>query len=375
MCQFFGVSGYFSSIMGMPQLILYLTIVQAVLTPPVLELQRRYDHVFDSKFGHQTTYLIRMFGGSIVQVMLQLAVPFASSPWLFLVLAGVSAMVTVMVFAQVCMVVACIEGAQAVNFARTSCHAGGVVTVVLTSILNVNSQSTDSVVLKFFSCGAALQFLAALLWWYEHSKNVSLAAAYAVIRSQQSYSAKKASEGSASEVTKAGGYTWATMFGNNVASGVALLFSFSANWMAWSFTMAILNMFGDADLAQSLKLLTYPADTLGRLMSHFLHSFFSKYVDYAPTQIFHMLTMTSITITLVLISDIFINFLDPQVLRIAIFCLCFLVTFTFNELLVKVMRVASNRTQVAHFQNIIFFSATMVSTLGALLFELAYGPV
>eukprot|EP00931_Biecheleriopsis_adriatica_P043522 TRINITY_DN24887_c0_g1_i1.p1 TRINITY_DN24887_c0_g1~~TRINITY_DN24887_c0_g1_i1.p1 ORF type:complete len:538 (+),score=97.17 TRINITY_DN24887_c0_g1_i1:63-1676(+) len=378
MCACFGVISYFSKQMESPSLLLYTTIVQTLLTPIVLDAQRRYDHVFDYKFGHHNTFLFRIAGLSVVQVALLIAMAFATTPAIFLLVAGLSGTVTVMVFAKVCMVISCIEGAQGVNFARTACHSGGMIVMFLVSMLGISSQSEFRSVLIFFVWVAALQFLALLVWYLEHFKNKSLSSAYAVIASQQSYIAGMA-EGRAKQAMTGqqegeSGFTLASMFGKDrLASGVVLLCSFSTVWMSWTFITSVLNEFGDEDLTQWLKLLTFPADTGGRLLSHVIHGCLPEHAERVPTCLFHGLTAVALMITGVLIFDTFVHFLRPSILGAVIFGLCFIVTFDLNELSVKVMQVASSRTQVAHLQNFIFFSSTGAATLLALLFELLHG--
>jgi len=379
MCSFFGAIGFFSFRLGSPQLILYTTIAQAILTPVVLDLQRRYDHVFDARLGHRVTFLFRIVGLSTLQVLCLLIVPCMSTPSLFLILACLSGAITVMVFAQCCLVISCTDGTQAVNFARTACHAGGVVVLLLSRAFGVSTRSSLSTIFGFFASVAALQAIAVIAWYLEHRKNKSLSAAYAVIAAQQSYSAGEAARDATATaagdgVAAAEGdgvATFATMFGNRHRStGIVLLCSFSIVWVAWSFIQSVMNMFGGENLTQWLVLLSYPADTSGRVLSHILHSLKGAAV---PSNLCHGLTFVAVFMSMVLLVDTCFHFLDLRVLGIVMFALCSITTFAMNELAVKTMEVAKSRPQVAHCQNYAFFAANGVAKLGALLFQFACG--
>jgi len=379
MCSFFGAIGYFSSTLHFPALILYTNIAQSLLTPFVLDLQRRYDGNFDVRFGHKTTFLVRIAGLSAVQTVLLLLVPYSSSWFSFLLISSISAAITVMVFAQVCMVISCIEGAQAVNFARTACHAGGVVVVALGMYFRISTQSEPRQVWNFFACAAALQALAVVAWYQVHRHNTSLCAAYAIIATQQSYSAEE-NKKRAAEAAEAGtaqsqdsGYTWASMFGHRKGTGAALIGSFSLSWFAWSITQPVMNMFGDEDLTQSLVSATYVADTAGRLLSHLLHGCASGMASKVPAAILHGLTLVALFFMVLLMADTQMRFVDRQTVIASLFSLCFAVTFNLNELSVRTMKVAKSRVEVAHCQNYAFFVTTGISKFAALAFQFACG--
>lgn len=371
-CSFFGAIGYFSRLWGMPQLFLYVGVTQAILLPLVLDMQRRYDHMFDARFGHKVTFLFRIVVLSILQSVLILAAPFLPGPWTFMLAASASAAITVMVFGPVCMVVSCVEGAQAVNFARTASHAGGVMVLILSTFWQISTRSSFESVFCFFLSASALQVSATLMWFREHLKNTSLDAAYAVIAAQHSHTAQEVAQQKANvNQDDTGAYTFESMFGLHRVAGLAILASFTIAWTSWTVVQSVMNMFGDEDLTQWLVLLTYPADTAGRLLSHLMHGCANNASTWLPVPLLHSVTACCAVASSMLMADTSLNLLSTQVLSIVMFVLCFVTTFTVNELSTKSIEVAKSRAQVAHCQTLIIFAATGFSRFVALFLQLA----
>eukprot|EP00440_Ansanella_granifera_P055967 gb/GFBE01060661.1/.p1 GENE.gb/GFBE01060661.1/~~gb/GFBE01060661.1/.p1 ORF type:complete len:553 (+),score=103.79 gb/GFBE01060661.1/:1-1659(+) len=377
MCAFLGTIGYFSRRFDLPQLILYATIVQSASAPVVLELQRRLDHVFDDRFGHRATFLFRIGGLSLLQVLLLVLAPQVMSVGVFLLLACLSATTFSTVYAKVCQVVSCVDGPQAVNFARTASHCGGLVVAGLAWAWSISTESDLSSVVGFYLCAAALQAFALAAWYREHLRNKSLSAAYAVIAYQQSHSAEVAAQMAAAEGEgevqgqHQGGYTLSTMFGSkHRAAGVALLCSFGLVQFAFSLIQSLLNMFGDENLTQQLLLTMYYADIIGRVASHFVHGLEAcACARQAPPAALHALTAVAVAVCAALLLDTELRFLTTKVVGQIMLVMCALTAFNLNELAVHSIRFARCRSHVAHCQNYVFFGATGLAKFAALLIQ------
>jgi len=380
MVSFLGSIGYFSHRYTLPQLVLYATIAQSLITPAILDLQRRFDHVFDKQFGLKATFLFRIGGLSLLQILLLISAPYLASPISFLTACSLSATIFIAVYSQVVMVVSCVDGAQAVNFARTASHAGGVVVLLFVWIFDISTKSQLPAVMGFFASAVGLQLVALAAWLREHAKNESLTAAYAVIAEQQAYSAmvavKKSMSPRSNSKKAGGGYTLLTMFGSNHSNqGLVLLLSFGIVQATWSYIQSVLNVFGNEDFTQWLVLLSYPADLLGRLVSHVAHGCASSAILKVPLLVYHCITAAAALICVVLTVDASLKFLPTAYVSSTVCVLCCMVAFNLNELAVQSIHLAKCRSQVAHCQNYVFFSATELANIAALCLQLCSGYI